>query len=364
MKAINQFIVALAFVCSAAAADPLTEKLQRGLFEEEANHNLDAAIKEYQSVVAQTDEQRKVIATALFRLGECYRKLGRTNEAAAQYQRILRDFLEQEQLVKLSNELLTKPAAIGRTTTLTDPVAVNLLREEIRMADQVVQVQEKKMAAGKTTLFELLDAKKEVLRLKRQLPENVARTQQRALLDEQIGIVKQLLAEFEKRIQVGVLPPLEDAPIRRELLGLQRELALVSDAATSSPEARELQVRMATLRIELVAARQELKHLEQMSLDDMIRIEAAKKDPVLVSLEQQLLAAQQKRASLLGSGVSSEHPEVKASESVSKEVREQRNKRLVGIVANAQDRVTSLEAQLAALESELNNAMGTKEPTR
>ena len=106
MKTFNVFVVMLVFAWNASAADALTERLQRGLFEEEANHNLDGAIKEYQSVVAQSEEQRKVMATALFRLGECYRKLGRTNEANAQYERVLRDFSEQEPLVKLSRSLL------------------------------------------------------------------------------------------------------------------------------------------------------------------------------------------------------------------------------------------------------------------
>ena len=73
MKIINLLVGVLVFAGQAFAADALTERLQRGLFEEEANRNLDAAIKEYQSVVAQSDEQRKVIATALFRLGEGYR---------------------------------------------------------------------------------------------------------------------------------------------------------------------------------------------------------------------------------------------------------------------------------------------------
>jgi ankyrin repeat protein len=113
MKTFNALVVGLVLVISANAADPLTEKLQRGLFEEEANRNLDAAIKEYQSVVAQSDEQRKLVATALFRLGECYRKLGRTNEAQAQYQRILSDFSEQEQLVKLSRHFLAPGPAIA-----------------------------------------------------------------------------------------------------------------------------------------------------------------------------------------------------------------------------------------------------------
>jgi ankyrin repeat protein len=109
MRKLNLFVTVLVFAANTFAADPLTERLQRGLFEEEANRNLDAAIKEYQSVVTQADEQRKVVATALFRLGECYRKLGRTNEAAAFYQRITRDFSEQEQLAKLAADFL-KPS--------------------------------------------------------------------------------------------------------------------------------------------------------------------------------------------------------------------------------------------------------------
>src|SRR5437899_4070583 len=83
------------------AADGLSETLQKGLFEEEANHNLEAAIKAYQSVLQQTDEQRKLAATAVFRLAECYRKLGKTNEAAAQYERILREFSDQSDLASL-----------------------------------------------------------------------------------------------------------------------------------------------------------------------------------------------------------------------------------------------------------------------
>src|SRR5262245_13593871 len=93
------------------AAEGLTQALQHGLYEEEANQNLDAAIRAYQSVITQSEEQRKVVATALFRLGECYRKLGKTNEASAQYQRVIRDCSEQEQLVKLSREQVGGRAA-------------------------------------------------------------------------------------------------------------------------------------------------------------------------------------------------------------------------------------------------------------
>lgn len=91
----------------AFAADPLTDAFQKGLLEEEANRNLDAAIQAYQSVLKQLDEQRKLAATTIFRLGECYRKLGKTNEATAQYQRIMREFPDQDVLTKLSQQNLT-----------------------------------------------------------------------------------------------------------------------------------------------------------------------------------------------------------------------------------------------------------------
>src|SRR5215469_10238202 len=89
-----------------AATNDLTGLLQKGLFEEEANRNLDAAISNYQSLANAFDKDRQLAATAIFRLGECYRKLGRTNEAAAQYQRIVREFSDQQTLATLSQQNL------------------------------------------------------------------------------------------------------------------------------------------------------------------------------------------------------------------------------------------------------------------
>ena len=78
-----------------ATTNSLTSALQKGMFEEEANRNLDAAVSNYQSLAAQFDQDRQIAATAMFRLGECYRKLGRTNDAVVQYQRIVREFSDQ-----------------------------------------------------------------------------------------------------------------------------------------------------------------------------------------------------------------------------------------------------------------------------
>ncbi|MHB8520487.1 MAG: ankyrin repeat domain-containing protein [Limisphaerales bacterium] len=118
-KALLLLVALLAvFVGTARAADTVAVTLQKGLFEEEANHNLDAAIQAYQSVITRFDDERKLAATAVFRLGECYRKLGQTNEANAQYQRVVREFPDQAQLVKLSREYLgleAPPTAAGYT---------------------------------------------------------------------------------------------------------------------------------------------------------------------------------------------------------------------------------------------------------
>lgn len=88
------------------AAEPLEQAFQSAIVAEEVRRDLNAAVRGYEAVIAQVDAQRAIAATAVFRLGECYRKLGRTNEATAQYQRVVRDFPAEATLVRLSRENL------------------------------------------------------------------------------------------------------------------------------------------------------------------------------------------------------------------------------------------------------------------
>jgi len=111
-------IFLLAVVLTQAQTNSLTALLQQGLFEEQANQNLDAAISNYQSLAVQFDKDRQLAATAVFRIGECYRMQGKTNEAAAQYQRILREFPDQTMLVTLSGQDLT---GLGATASEAAP---------------------------------------------------------------------------------------------------------------------------------------------------------------------------------------------------------------------------------------------------
>jgi DNA-binding beta-propeller fold protein YncE len=104
-----------------AATNDLAALLQKGLLEEEANHNLEAAAHNYQAAVDGFDQDRQLAATAVFRLGECLRRLGKTNEAGIQYERVVREFPDQTNLVKLCSDYL----GVAKTATLAagGPVA-------------------------------------------------------------------------------------------------------------------------------------------------------------------------------------------------------------------------------------------------
>src|ERR1017187_8842906 len=113
-----------------AATNDVTTALQRGLFEEEANQNLGAAIQAYQTVANQFVKDRKLAATAIFRLGECYRKQGNTNDAATQYQRILREFSDQPTLVTLSRQYLSS-TGVARPVVADDSEKVAKLAQDL-----------------------------------------------------------------------------------------------------------------------------------------------------------------------------------------------------------------------------------------
>ena len=103
-----------------AVTNDLASSLQKGLFEEEANHNYPAAIQAYQEVIERFDEERKLGATAIFRLSEVYRKQGKTNEADALAQRIVREFPDQSVLVGLSQSYLAAADAAKPDASASD----------------------------------------------------------------------------------------------------------------------------------------------------------------------------------------------------------------------------------------------------
>lgn len=160
----------------AATTNDPASALQKGLFEEEANHNLPAAIQLYHSVVAQFEKDRRLAATAVFRLGECYRKQGDTNASVAQYQRVLSDFPDQTELIPLSRQnLLALGASLGPASaapagsTAARDEQKRLLEQEIKLVEQQLASEQKRVETGKATADSVISTQRELLNLKRQL---------------------------------------------------------------------------------------------------------------------------------------------------------------------------------------------------
>ncbi len=111
-RALVFLVIFIAMHPGTQAADSMEALLQRGLFEEEGNHNLEAAKKHYQAAVLEYDRQHKLAGTAMLHLAQCFEKEGRTNEARLHYERVVRDFAGQPDLVRAARRALEPPAPL------------------------------------------------------------------------------------------------------------------------------------------------------------------------------------------------------------------------------------------------------------
>src|SRR5262249_10652358 len=123
---------------------------------------------------SQFDKDRQLAGTAVLRLGECYRKQGNTNGASAMYERVLRDFSDQAQLVSTSRQQLL---ALGLSPNIAASPAVSdasrdgqrrLIAEEIKLLETQKGALQKQVEAGVVSPGELLPTEREILKLKRQ----------------------------------------------------------------------------------------------------------------------------------------------------------------------------------------------------
>src|SRR5439155_1522239 len=125
----------------------------------------------YQAAITQFDKDRQLAASAIFRLGECYRKLGKTNDAVAQYERIVREFADQQPLEKLSQQNLAALAASpsASLSKASRREQKRLLEEEIRLVEKDLADKQKQFANGVVSQAEVNAVEREVLKLRRQL---------------------------------------------------------------------------------------------------------------------------------------------------------------------------------------------------
>jgi ankyrin repeat protein len=334
----------LCFLClpcfaPAFGADPLLESLQEGLLQEEVHRNLPAALQAYESAVAHADAQRQAAATALFRLAETFRKLGRTNEATLRYQRLLQDFADQTNIAVLARQNLNQHGA-GRSpatppltpaaqrqrellqqelalveaalqsgvvaqspegvlglqrdrlalqrqilelesrvrTDLLDvvlpprsepePAGVASLREEIKLLETQLAETEARSADRRSTT-EVDEVRRELLRLERQLPENADVARQRALLEQELALVHRQVSHLALLAEAGRIPKADQVQAQRALLALQRELASLNQPSTDARQPGGASLDATTLNAADEARRlaAQLARLEQLNDD-------------------------------------------------------------------------------------------------
>jgi tetratricopeptide (TPR) repeat protein len=97
MKNIGESILTAVIVGSvltplAKAAESASVLLQKGIFAEETEGNLDAAIKVYEQIAAEAAASRTLVAQAQYRLAVCYQKNGKKDQAIKILNALLQQF--------------------------------------------------------------------------------------------------------------------------------------------------------------------------------------------------------------------------------------------------------------------------------
>jgi tetratricopeptide (TPR) repeat protein len=97
--------------------------LQEGLYAEEVDGDIDAAIRIYEQIIKDSSAQRSHIAQALYRQGMCYLKKQNEQQAKIVFSKLVEDYSDQTRVVNRAKPLLeelgnTDPAALMPSETL------------------------------------------------------------------------------------------------------------------------------------------------------------------------------------------------------------------------------------------------------
>lgn len=102
MQCIKRIGLVLILALSISAAFPAQDAsvlLEKAIYTEETLGNLQEAIGIYQQVVASAEAGRATAAQALYRMGMCYQKSGRTADAQAVFSKLTRLYPDQQELI-------------------------------------------------------------------------------------------------------------------------------------------------------------------------------------------------------------------------------------------------------------------------
>jgi len=99
-------------------AKPASELLQEGLYAEETQGDLDAAMGIYEQVISDSSAQRPYVAEATYRLGMCYLKKQNDARAKALFEKIAAQYQDQQQVVAKVQPLLDEMTTLDPATLM------------------------------------------------------------------------------------------------------------------------------------------------------------------------------------------------------------------------------------------------------
>ena len=266
----------------------LADQLRKGVTQEEATQNVEQAIRTYQAVVAQFDEDRKAAATALYRLAELYRKTGRREQAVAAYQRVVREFGDQAALVEPSGRHLRDTFGLPESRGLRESAEMVRLQRELRETQNRLQL-------------EVTRAREE----SRQARPSISARSRRAgpgstsAIELEIQQLEQQLVEARSKVEAGVLPPavMKELEVQLARTMEKRAQALAERTALERDLKEEQFLNQRTL--ESVQKEMQLVETRIRSIQDKVTVGASSPDdPELLQLKREMLGLERKAEEL------------------------------------------------------------------
>src|SRR6478735_5826356 len=97
-----------ALLSVAQATEPASpsQLLEKGIYSEETKGDLKSAMKLYEQAVAEGKDTQSVAAQAQYRLGVCHYKQNQFTEANTAFEKLIKDFPGQTNLVALAQDYL------------------------------------------------------------------------------------------------------------------------------------------------------------------------------------------------------------------------------------------------------------------
>jgi tetratricopeptide (TPR) repeat protein len=258
----------------AGAQDRLADQLKKGIVQEESSQSPEKAIQAYKAIVMQFDEDRKVAATALYRLAECYRRAGMRIEAQAAYQRVVREFSDQTALADPSRRQLMDTFGVSESRTTRESEALLKAQRDLSAARD-----------------ELERSRTNELRASRELATTSERTNRPMSVEEarlELAMTERRVADIKAKVDIGVEPrsSLDELKLQYEK-DMARYQQLMADRQASLTLSQQT---LKSIQAEMVLVQQQIATLQKKV--DVGQVSPA--DPALLQLQRDLLALQRK----------------------------------------------------------------------